>query len=101
MPKVALFTPFPPRFGAGSVILHSLIEKLSDCQVSWYFCADEKEPQLTGQRQIGRSLSGGPLWQDMLRGLRLWYLPRPKEIVALADSLTSFKPDIFWLVAHY
>ena len=94
--RIALFTPFSPDIGGGSVQLRSHLGQLSDLNVEWYYLA----PAPVG----GASTLAGP--STHLRAARLgsigqkrvsagFYEKRSREITEKLDA------DLYWVVAHY
>jgi hypothetical protein len=93
--RIALFTPFSPDIGGGSIQLKSLIPQLADFDINWYYLASAKAPSGVGT-WLGPQLMGGSLLQDLSRSSRLWLRgtsTRIREIAAQMDA------DLYWIVA--
>lgn len=93
--RIALFTPFSPDLGGGSIQLKSLLPQLAEFDIDWYYLAPAKAASGVGT-WLGPQLMGGPLLRDLIRSSRLWLRGtsrRIQEIVAHMDA------DLYWVVA--
>ena len=93
--RIALFTPFSPDIGGGSIQLKGLLPQLAEFDINWYYLASTKAASGVGTR-LGPQLMGGPLLQDVSRSSRLWLRGtsgRIREIAARMDA------DLYWIVA--
>jgi hypothetical protein len=93
--RVALFTPFSPDIGGGSIQLKGLLPQLAEFDINWYYLASAKAASGVGT-WLGPQLMGGPLLQDLSRSSRLWLRGtsgRIREIAAHMDA------DLYWIVA--
>jgi hypothetical protein len=93
--RIALFTPFSPDIGGGSIQLKSLLPQLAEFEIDWYYLASAKGASGVGT-WLGPQLMGGPLLPDVSRASRLWLKgtsTRIREIAAQMDA------DLYWIVA--
>ena len=67
--RIALFTPFSPDLGGGSVQLKGLLPRLAKFDIDWYYLASAKAPSGVGT-WLGTQLMGGPLLRDLGRDHR-------------------------------
>jgi glycosyltransferase involved in cell wall biosynthesis len=93
--RIALFTPFSPDIGGGSVQLRSLLPGLGEFDIDWYYLASEKAASGVGT-WLGPQLMGGPLLQDLNRASRLWLRGTSKRIREIAAHMDA---DLYWIVA--
>jgi hypothetical protein len=94
--RIALFTPFSPEIGGGSVQLRSHLEQLPDLDVDWYYLAKTPVP---GPRRhwLGEPLTPNEFLSDLCA--RSGFLPGSKSrIRSLVDQMQA---DLHWVVAHY
>ena len=94
--RIALFTPYSPDIGGGSVQLRSHLAQLSDIGVEWYYLA----PAPVGgehRHWLGRPLTSAQLALDL--SARSGFLPgSTKAVREIAERLDA---DLYWVVAHY
>lgn len=93
--KIALFTPYSPVIGGGSVQLRSHVSHLAELNVQWYYLADEP---VTGNnwQWIGRPLT--PLQFVLDISARAGF----PGSTALVNQITDRLPaDVYWVVGHY
>jgi hypothetical protein len=93
--RIALFTPFSPEIGGGSVQFRSLLPELRDLDIVWFYLA---EMAARGQQAqwLGRPFTTMQLLSDLC--VRSGFLPGS---TALARNLVSRIPaDLYWVVAH-
>lgn len=93
--RIALFTPFSPDIGGGSVQLRSLLPELGEFDIDWYYLASSKAASGVGT-WLGPQLMGGPLLQDVSRASRLWLRGTSKRIQEIAARMDA---DLYWIVA--
>jgi hypothetical protein len=94
--RIALFTPFSPDIGGGSVQLRSHLGQLSDLDVEWFYLADAP---VRGEHRhwLGRPLTSAQLASDLCA--RSGFLPgSTKAVREIAEKLDA---DLYWVVAHY
>jgi len=94
--RIALFTPYSPEIGGGSVQLRSHLAQLAELNVEWYYLS--KDPVQGAHRHwLGNPISPSQFAADL--SARSGFLPgstRPvREIVGRMDA------DLYWVVAHY
>jgi hypothetical protein len=94
--RIALFTPYSPEMGGGSVQLRSHLAQLPQLNVEWYYLAPSKVPG--GRRHwLGRTLTPSQLFMDFCS--RGGILPGSRE--AVRKIVTRMDADLYWIVAHY
>jgi hypothetical protein len=93
--RIALFTPFSPDLGGGSIQLRSLLPQLAEFDIDWYYLAPSKASSGMGT-WLGPQLMGGPLLQDLSRASRLWLRGTSKRIREIAARMSA---DLYWVVA--
>jgi Glycosyltransferase Family 4 len=94
--RIALFTPYSPEMGGGSVQLRSHLAQLPELDVEWYYLAPS---QVAGPRRhwLGESLSPRQLAADLFA--RSGFLPgSTRPVRNIVDRLDA---DLHWVVAHY
>jgi len=94
--RIALFTPFSPEIGGGSVQLRSHLAQMPDLDVEWHYLSAET---LTGEHRhwLGKPI---PPWQfaaDLFA--RSGFLPGSTRPVR--DIVSRIDADLYWVVAHY
>jgi hypothetical protein len=94
--RIALFTPYSPEMGGGSVQLRSHLAQLPELHVEWYYLASSKAP---GSRRhwLGQSLTPRQFAADMLgrSGIPVGSKQPVRNIAARLEA------DLYWIVAHY
>ena len=93
--RIALFTPFSPDIGGGSIQLKSLLPQLAEFDIDWYYLATAKAASGVGT-WLGPQLMGGPLLHDLSRASRLWLRGTSKRIRGIAAHMDA---DLYWIVA--
>jgi hypothetical protein len=94
--RVALFTPFSPEIGGGSVQLRSHIEQMPGLDVEWYYLSPE--PVRGAHRHwLGQPLSPAQLVADL--STRTGFLPG--STAAVRTLVGKMEADLYWVVAHY
>lgn len=94
--RIALFTPFSPDIGGGSVQLRSHLGQLSDLDVEWFYLA---AAPIGGEHRhwLGHPLTSGQLVSDL--SARSGFLPgSTKTAREIAEKLDA---DLYWVVGHY
>ncbi len=94
--RIALFTPFSPDIGGGSVQLRSHLAQLSDLAVEWFYLA---AAPVGGEHRhwLGRPLTSTQLAFDL--SARSGFLPgSTKAVREIAEKLDA---DLYWVVGHY
>jgi len=94
--RIALFTPYSPEIGGGSVQLRSHLTQLTDLNIDWYYLSNAPVP---GDRRhwLGKPI---PPWQfaaDL--SARSGFLPGSRKPVQ--NIVSQLDADIYWVVAHY
>jgi hypothetical protein len=93
--RIALFTPFSPEIGGGSVQFRSLLPELRDLDIVWFYLA-EKAARSQQAQWLGRPFTTMQLLSDLCA--RSGFLPGS---TALARDLVSrIQADLYWEVAH-
>jgi glycosyltransferase involved in cell wall biosynthesis len=94
--RVALFTPYSPEIGGGSVQLRSHLAQLPELHVEWYYLAPS-EVARERRHWLGESLSPGRFAADILArsGFLLGSTHPVRNLVGQIDA------DLYWVVAHY
>lgn len=94
--RIALFTPYSPEIGGGSVQLRSHLAEMPDLHVDWYYLSNAPV-QGDHRHWLGQRFSPLQLASDL--SARSGFLPgstrRAKEIVGQLNA------DLYWVVAHY
>jgi glycosyltransferase involved in cell wall biosynthesis len=93
--RIALFTPFSPDIGGGSIQLKSLLPQLTEFDIDWYYLAPAKAASGVGT-WLGPQLMGGPLLQDLSGSSRLWLRGTSRRIREIAARMDA---DLYWVVA--
>ncbi len=93
--RIALFTPFSPDLGGGSIQLKSLLPQLQEFDINWYYLASTKAASGVGI-WLGPQLMGGPLLRDVSRAGRLWLRGTSRRIREIAARMDA---DLYWIVA--
>jgi glycosyltransferase involved in cell wall biosynthesis len=94
--RIALFTPYSPEIGGGSVQLRSHLAQIPDLGVEWYYLSAAEVP---GEHRhwLGKPISSGQFAADLLA--RTGFLPGSMRPVR--DIVSRIKADLYWVVAHY
>jgi hypothetical protein len=92
---IALFTPFSPEIGGGSVQLRSLLPELRDLDIAWFYLAENAAKSQQGN-WLGRPVTTGQFASDLCA--RSGFLPGSTALVKhLANRIQA---DLYWVVAH-
>jgi hypothetical protein len=93
---VALFTPFSPAVGAGSVIFRSIIPHLAGADVRWFYLSGSPA-EASCASHLGPGIMGGPPVQDAVNTLRLFALQTHPKIDRYVRAILDWSPDIAWV----
>lgn len=94
--RIALFTPYSPEIGGGSVQLRSHLERMPGLDVTWYYLASKP---VAGERRkfLGAPLTSGQWFSDL--SARSGFLPGSKTPVR--EFVKQMDADLYWVVGHY
>jgi hypothetical protein len=94
--RIALFTPFSPEIGGGSVQLRSHLAQLSALNIDWYYLAPTAV-QSPAYHCLGPPFS--PLQFAFDLSARTGLLPGSTKLAShVADQMSA---DLYWVVGHY
>jgi hypothetical protein len=93
--RVALFTPFSPGIGGGSVQLRSHLQQMPGLDVDWYYLA-QKPAQGERWHLLGSPLTSAQFLSDL--SARTGLLPGSKA--AVRNLVKQIPADLYWVVAH-
>jgi len=93
--RIALFTPYSPEIGGGSVQFRSLLPELRDLGIEWFYVAPNETKSQQGH-WLGRPLTPGQLLSDLCA--RTGFLPGSKRV--MRDLANRIQADLYWVVAH-
>jgi hypothetical protein len=96
--KVALFTPFSPAIGGGSVIFRSILPHLTDADVRWFYLSSSPA-EARFATYLGPQIMGGSLANDVVNTLRLFALQSHPEIDRYVGAIRDWSPDVAWVNA--
>jgi hypothetical protein len=96
--KIALFTPFSPTIGGGSVIFRSVLPHLRNTDVRWFYLSDSPvdAPRST---HLGRRIMGGSPAHDLGNTLRLFALENHPEVDRCVRAILDWAPHVAWVNA--
>ena len=94
--RIALFTPYSPEIGGGSVQLRSHLAQLPDLDVEWYYLSNIP---VHGEHRhrLGKPISPWQFATDLAS--RSGFLPGSTRPVR--DIVRRLDADLYWIVAHY
>jgi hypothetical protein len=94
--RIALFTPYSPEIGGGSVQLRSHLAQLPDLDVEWYYLSTVP---VHGEHRhwLGKPISPRQFAADL--SARTGFLPGSTRPVR--DLVRRLDADFYWIVAHY
>ena len=97
--RIALFTPYSPELGGGSVQLRSHIEQLPELDIQWYYLSPAALPPERGARRqwLGRPFTPSKFLLDLCA--RTGILPGSTRTTR--EIVSRLHADLFWIVAHY
>jgi hypothetical protein len=94
--RIALFTPYSPEIGGGSVQLRSHLAEMPELNVDWYYLS--ASPLQSDHRHwLGKPLSPVQFARDLCGRSR--FLPGSTRSVR--DIVSRMDADLYWVVAHY
>ena len=93
--RIALFTPFSPGIGGGSVQLRSHLVQMPDLNVDWYYLSQTTE-QGERRHRLGAPLTQTQFLSDL--SARSGFLPGSKT--AVQNLVKQMPADLYWIVAH-
>jgi hypothetical protein len=93
--RVALFTPFSPGIGGGSVQLRSHLRQMRGLDVDWYYLA-QNPAQGERWHYLGSPLTSAQFLSDL--SARTGLLPGSKA--AVRNLVKQIPADLYWVVAH-
>lgn len=94
--RIALFTPYSPEIGGGSVQLRSHLAQMPDLKVQWYYLSGAPI-QGDHRHWLGKSLSPQQFVSDL--SVRCGFLPGSTK--AVRQIVSQIDADLYWIVAHY
>jgi hypothetical protein len=94
--RIALFTPFSPEIGGGSVQLRSHIEQMPGLDVVWYFLANAPAHGENWQ-WLGKQLLPAQFASDL--SARTGFFPG--STAPVKNLVKRLDADLYWVVAHY
>lgn len=94
--RIALFTPYSPEIGGGSVQLRSHLVQLPELNVRWYYLAPSEAPG-AHRHWLGPPLPAGQFVTDLCS--RSGILPASRAVVR--KIVARMDADLYWIVAHY
>jgi hypothetical protein len=94
--RIALFTPYSPEIGGGSVQLRSHLAQLPDLDIEWHYLS---EVPVHGEHRhwLGKPISTPQFVADL--SARTGFLPGSTKPVK--DLVQRLDADLYWIVAHY
>src|SRR5271166_1125314 len=94
--RIALFTPYSPEIGGGSVQLRSHLEQMKGLDVVWHYLAGA-EADGDRRRWLGKPLTAAQFGSDLSR--RTGFLPGSTK--AVRGFVKQMDAELYWVVAHY
>ena len=94
--RIALFTPYSPEIGGGSVQLRSHLAQMPDLDVEWYYLSAAAVP-CNHRHWLGKPISPRQFAADL--SARSGFLPGSTRFTR--DILSRIDADLYWVVAHY
>jgi len=94
--RIALFTPYSPEIGGGSVQLRSHLAQMPGLDVEWYYLS---AAQVQGDHRhwLGKPLFPRQFAADL--SARSGFLPG--STAAAREIVNQMDADLYWIVAHY
>jgi hypothetical protein len=96
--KIALFTPFSPTIGGGSVIFRSVLPHLAGADVRWFYLSSSPV-DAPSSTHLGPPIMGGPPAYDLVNTLRLFALESHPEVDRCVRAIRDWSPDVAWVNA--
>jgi hypothetical protein len=94
--RIALFTPYAPNIGGGSVQLRNHIKQMQGLDIKWYYLSTEPI-EFPDSCWLGPALSSTQLVADL--SARTGALPG--STAAVRTLVSKMDADLYWVVAHY
>jgi hypothetical protein len=94
--RIALFTPYSPEMGGGSVQLRSHLAQMPDLDVQWYYLSTAAV-EGSHRQWLGQPLPPRQFAADL--SARSGYLPGSTKPVR--DIVDRMDADLYWVVGHY
>jgi hypothetical protein len=94
--RIALFTPYSPEMGGGSVQLRSHLAQLPELHVDWHYLAPCKVPGVR-RHWLGPPSPASQFVTDLCS--RSGILPSSRK--AVRKIIAQIDADLYWIVAHY
>jgi hypothetical protein len=94
--RIALFTPFSPEIGGGSVQLRSHIEQMTDLDLVWHYRAGAAVAR-EKRRWLGKPLTPVEFAADI--SARTGFLPG--STAPVRELVKQMDADLYWVVGHY
>jgi hypothetical protein len=94
--RIALFTPYSPEIGGGSVQLRSHLAQLPELDIEWHYLS-EAPVQGEHRHWLGKPVSTRQFVGDL--SARTGFLPGSTKPVK--DLVQRLEADLYWIVAHY
>jgi hypothetical protein len=94
--RIALFTPYSPEIGGGSVQLQSHVAQMPELSVEWYYLS---AAGVGGDHRhwLGKPLSSAQFAADL--SARSGFLPGSTG--PAREIASRMNADLYWVVAHY
>src|SRR5277367_2137616 len=93
--RIALFTPFSPELGGGSVQLRSLLPALPEMEIDWFYLSPSAAPA-DRRHWLGQPLTSAQLISDLCA--RTSFLPGSTKLIR--ELAVRMDADMYWVVAH-
>jgi hypothetical protein len=93
--RIALFTPFSPDIGGGSVQLRSHIEQMKGLNIEWHYLAQSPAAG-SDKHWLGPPLTAVKFGSDISARAGL-----PGSTKMVRDLVEKIDADLYWVVAHY
>ncbi len=93
--RIALFTPFSPDIGGGSVQLRSHIQQMKGLDVEWHYLSQAPATG-SGFRWLGKPLTPAQFASDISARTGL-----PGSTARVQELIKQIDADLYWVVAHY
>ncbi len=94
--RIALFTPYSPAIGGGSVQLRSHIEQMEGLDIRWYYLAGSPAGG-DSWRWLGKPFTPAQFSSDIFS--RTGFLPG--STAPARELVKQIEADLYWVVAHY
>lgn len=94
--RIALFTPYSPEIGGGSVQLRSHLTHMTDLDLEWCYLSATQVPG-DHRHWLGPPLTPGQFAADL--SARTGFIPGSRG--AVRRIVERLDADLYWIVAHY